>query len=156
MKATSLELWQMIRSKIQHEESWIQQSISWHFASTAFLFSAYAVLVVATRNQGATVPLLASVLLVTIPVLGASFSISVYIGILIAGREIGQALHEWQTLGPKEAARRKLPAVHLVPTSLRLARFNNSSISIIAIMMWLILLALSIATVAGIIPALPR
>lgn len=100
-------------------------------------------------------PLLASVLLVMIPVAGASFSVSLYIGILIAGTELRQALHEWQTLVPKTAARRKLPSVHLLPASLRLARFHNTSVSIIAIMMWLILLALSIATVAGIIPALP-
>jgi len=145
------ELWQMIRSKIQYTGSWIQQRVSWHLASTAFLFSAYVILVSSTESRRDDVPFLTSILLVLIPVVGAIFSILVYLGILVAEQDIKLALHEWRTLGPGAAARKKLPAIELPPSSRRLAYLANSGVSFTAIALWLILIALSVAMRGGIL-----
>jgi hypothetical protein len=75
----------------------------------------------------------------------------VYIGIIVSSREVGHALHEWQSLVPNASARNKLPAIQMTPASVRLGRLATTGISVIAISMWLILLALSIAMLAGII-----
>jgi hypothetical protein len=139
------DLWRMIRSKIQHEESWIQQRVSWHLATNAFLFSAYAFVVVSAASRGSDLP--PSVLLVMIPLVGVLFSSLVYLGVLAATRELKHILHEWRIFGPESAESEKLPAVHVGPSSLRLARFATTGISITAIAMWLILLALSVVMI---------
>jgi len=139
------ELWQMLRSKIQYTGSWIQQRVSWHLVSTAFLFSAYVTLVSSTESRPGDVPFVTSILLVLIPVVGATFSILVYIGILVSGRDINLALHEWHTLGPGAAASKKLPAIDLPPSSQRLVHLANSGVSFTSIALWLILIALSVA-----------
>lgn len=119
--------------------------------STAFLFSAYVSLVSSADSHPSEVPLLTSILLVLIPVVGATFSIFVYLGIRVAGQDINQALDEWHTLGPGAAARKKLPAMDLPPSSLRLAQLANSGVSSTAIALWLILIALSVARGGGIL-----
>jgi hypothetical protein len=141
----------MIRSKIQHEHSWIQQRVSWHLATNAFLFSAYSILVVSTGSKGNDLSPSTSVLLVLIPVVGALFSSLVYVGVLAAAGEIKHTLHEWSLLGPGAAASKKLPAIHMTASSLRLAKFASTGISITAIAMWLILLALSVVMILGIV-----
>jgi len=143
------EVWRMIRLKIQHEESWIQQRVSWHLATNAFLFSAYAFLVVSAGSKGNDLSPPTSVLLVLIPVVGALFSSLVFIGVLAAAGEIKHILREWSLLGPEAAASKKLPAIHMNAPSLRVAKFASTGISITAIAMWLILLALSVVLILG-------
>jgi hypothetical protein len=45
-----IQFYQMIRSQIEHEDNLINQRLSWFFASQAFLFSAYAILLNAPPN----------------------------------------------------------------------------------------------------------
>jgi len=143
------ELWHMIRSKIQHEESWIQFRVSWHLATNAFLFSAYAILAVSVSSKDGKLSPSTSVLLLLIPIVGTLFSTLVYLGVIAANREIGNALAEWDSLGPQPKARTKLPAIHLGPSSHKLARLATTGISLTAIAMWFVLLAVSVALVFG-------
>jgi hypothetical protein len=143
------DVWHMVRSKIQHEASWIQQQVSWHLASTAFLFSAYAILVVSVTSGVDKLPPAKSVLLLLIPTVGTIFSTLVYLGVVAAAREIGNALREWDTLGPGPEAKNRLPAIHLGRSALRLAGFSTTGISLTAIAMWLVLLAVSLGLVFG-------
>ena len=143
------ELWNMIRSKVQHEASWIQHQVSWHLATNAFLFSAYAVLIVSASSRVDEPSLAALVLLLLIPLVGTLFSTFVYIGVIAATREIGNALREWETLGPDQEARSRLPAIQMGRSSLKLAGFSSTGISLTAIAMWLVLLGVSGALVFG-------
>src|SRR4030067_1001672 len=138
------ELWNMIRSKIQHEASWIQHQVSWHLATNAFLFSAYAVLVVSASSSANKLSPASSVLILLIPIVGTLFSTFVYIGVIGAIREIGNALREWDALGPDSAARNKLPAIHMGRSATRLSDFASTGISLPRIAMWLVLLAVSV------------
>jgi hypothetical protein len=143
------EVWRMLRSKVQHEESWIQQRVSWHLATNAFLFSAYSFVVVSTGSKPRDVSPPISVLLVLIPLVGALFSSLVYIGALASAREVKHTVHEWSVLGPGAAASTKLPAIHMSASALKLAKFATTGISITAIVMWLIMLGLSLITLLG-------
>jgi hypothetical protein len=146
------DVWRMVRSKVQHEESWIQQRVSWHLATNAFLFSAYSFVVVSTGSNPGHVSPPISVLVVLIPLVGALFSSFVYIGALASGREVNHTVHEWSLLGPGGAASKKLPAIHMSAPALKLAKFATTGISITAIVMWLILLGLWLVTLLGHLP----
>jgi len=143
------ELWNMIRSKIQHEASWIQHQVSWHLATNAFLFSAYAVLAVSASSSANKLSPASSVLILLIPIVGTLFSTFVYIGVIGATREIGIALREWDALEPDPEARSRLPAIQMGRSPLRLSNFATTGISLTAIAMWLVLLAVSVALVFG-------
>jgi hypothetical protein len=145
------ELWQMSRSKIQYSGSWIQQRVSWHLVSTAFLFSAFVTLVTSVESRPDNVPPLSSLLLVLIPIVGAIFSILVYLGIRVNEQDVNLTLHEWRAQGPGDAARKKLPDIDLPPSSRRLVHLANSGVSVTAIALWLILTALSVAMRGGLL-----
>ena len=142
-------LWNMIRSKTEHEASWIQHQVSWHLATNAFLFSAYAVLVISATSSANKLSPASSVLILLAPIVGTLFSTFVYIGVIGAIREIGNALREWDALGPDSEARNKLPAIHMGRSALRLSDFASTGISLTAIAMWLVLLAVSVTLVFG-------
>ena len=145
---TGEELWNMIHSKAQHEASWIQQQISWHLASSAFLLSAYTILFVSVTSAATKPPAPPkSILLLLIPTVGTLLSTLVYLGVIAATREIGNALREWDTLGPAPRAKSRLPAIHMGKSSLRLAGFSTTGISLTAIAMWVVLLLISLGLV---------
>ena len=141
------DLWKMVRSKVEHEASWIQQQVSWHLASSAFLLSAYTILLVSVTSEVGKIPPPKSVLLLLIPTVGTLLSTFVYIHVIATIREIDNALREWDTLGPVPRAKSRLPAIHMGQSSLRLADFSTKGISLTAIVMWLILLAISLGLV---------
>ncbi|HVM62185.1 MAG TPA: hypothetical protein VMV72_15080 [Verrucomicrobiae bacterium] len=85
-----LEYYNVIRSRIEHEDNLVVQRLSWLVASQSFLFTAYAIVTNGLASQPALQPGCArfltqlQLLYQLIPVVGTLTSILIYISILAA------------------------------------------------------------------------
>jgi hypothetical protein len=130
---------QFTRSKIEHEQRWIQQRVSWNLASTSFLMAAFVSLL---NNSSVGGPLSdqAPFLMTGIPFLGVIFSSFVLTGLSAAWLSQKNATGEWKRLVPDEATRARFPGVHSRRSSVVLGSIASWGTTLAALFVWMILL----------------
>jgi hypothetical protein len=95
--------YEMIRSRLEHEDGLIVHRLSWLMASQAFLFTAYAIAAngLASASGAAAGPV--RVLFRLMPVVGVISTAVIYMGLLAALRAMAWLLAEYRARIPDEA-----------------------------------------------------
>lgn len=134
------QLWQFTRGKIEHEDQWIQQRVSWNLASTSFLLAAYTVLLLIDQPLHSAL-WLRRFLLATIPLLGAGSSVFVIAGLWAAWIAETKAITEWDRLASDIDSKARFPELHSQGLTLALGKIASWGTSISALLAWLAILA---------------
>jgi hypothetical protein len=145
-KPDNTQLWEYARAKIEHEDKWIQQRVSWNLASTSFLLAAYSgVLLMAPDTRG--IVEVQRFLATTIPFLGICFSTFVLFGLAAAWLAQDKAEEECGSLSKGAATGGTFPGLHSRGAVLVLGKIASWGTTIAALVMWFGLLAASAAVV---------
>ena len=139
-KTSSLELYRLFRSRIEHEDNLIIQRLSWLVASQSFLFTAYAITTNGLTNleakAGGRFVEQASLLFRLIPTVAIFVALLIYIGILAALRAIHQIRKIYQSKGvPGE-----LPPIQTSATTRLLGLSAPLLLPLLFVSVWLVLL----------------
>jgi hypothetical protein len=137
------QVWQFTRAKIEHEQKWIQQRVSWNLASTSFLLGAYVALLNGVDSTG-PVSWLTPLLLIGIPILGVVFSTFVLAGLSAAWVSQRSAVKDWRRLVPDAETRERFPEVHSKRLAIVLGRGASWGTTLAALLAWLFLLLQSV------------
>jgi hypothetical protein len=143
---SGIQLYQIIRSQIEHEDNLINQRLSWFVAAQAFLFSAYAILLNAPSSMRlqrfATQQ---DILFPLIPVVAICMSILIYTTIIAA---IMAMAHLRRLLEGhlKEQERACLPQVQGYRHTLLLGQASPILIPLVFMISWIVLLIKSLTT----------
>jgi len=146
---TNLDRWGALRSKIVHEDSWIQQRVGWLLAANGFLFAALAALFAAKLPSQSTLFVTRLCLLLAIPVAGTLFSISTFLGLLAARRAMEDVESEYETVVPNAGSRSSLPQLRSTGKARKLGTYSSSAITLGAALIWLLILS---AMACGLLP----
>ena len=138
----NVELWKLTRGKIEHEDKWIQQRVSWNLASTSFLLAAYTVLLLSGQHVSPVV-WLRRILLITIPLLGFAFSAFVIAGLLAAWIAERKAEREWHDLLDNPDSKASFPEIHSTGAALTLGKIASWGTTTVAVFVWISLLIAS-------------
>lgn len=96
------ELFELLREKICHEDSWVQQRVSWLLAANGFLFAGYAVLLrVAAECARGSGTVDAQTIVVYFPFFGVILCVLVTFGILGAFLAMRDTKKQWKKLAPQ-------------------------------------------------------
>jgi len=139
MPTTDLDKWQVVRAKIVHEDSCIQQRVNWLLAVDGFLFIGLAALA-----PYAPAPI-GRIQSIALPLFGLLASAFVFAGLIAANQAIATAIEELKLLVPGSAARKKLPSLRSTDPALTLGRVSSWGVTIASIVMWLVLFLLFIS-----------
>ena len=137
------QLWQFLRAKIEHEDQWIQQRVSWNLAATTFLVGGYAALAGSTRMPHQFVPG-SSLLLAIIPLAGLAFSLLVLSGLFAASIATDAAKAYWKAKASNQQTRDAFPELHSSGAALTLGRIASWGTTIICALVWFALVVASI------------
>ena len=96
---TSLDIFKIIKEKIQSEESLIQQRVAWFLTANGFLFAAFGGLVLRTQEKDGLGEI-ARRIIIAIPVVGMFFSVATGLALVSAKFAMEGALGEWNNLQP--------------------------------------------------------
>ena len=139
-KLSTLEFYQVFRSRIEHEDNLIIQRLSWLLASQAFLFTAYAI---TTNGLSGLEPKTAGrffeqsgLLFRLIPAVAIGVALLIYMGILAALRAIRQLRRLYQT----RAVSPELPPIQTAATTRLLGLSAPLLLPLLFISVWLVLL----------------
>ena len=140
---TPVKAWEIARAKITHEDSWIQQRVSWNLASSSFLIASFVALVLSPPQNPSTALFMRRLLIVLIPLAGLFFSIAVLVGLIAAAIAINVARKEWNPNGTTPPDRQAFPALHSTSWALWLGRFASWGTTMALILFWLLVLTYS-------------
>ena len=149
MATDRLETWRILRSKITHEDSWIQQRVSWLIAGNALLFAAYAALLGQGLNRGSALPYLGLLLLVLVPCIGFTLSVFVFLGLVGASFAIKETRNELERLVPDEKQRQALPTLYSQGPALYFGKVASWGATLLFVVVWLLLLGMNISSFFG-------
>jgi hypothetical protein len=141
------KLYELLRAKVVHEDSWIHQRINWLLASNAFLFAAYGALLAVSKEQTCEILQARAYLLLLVPLLGSFLSGFVFAGLVGAAKAINLAEGEWEKLVKNEADRDRCPSLHSAGPALYLGRFASWGLCGLLVISWLIVLAIGLYTI---------
>jgi hypothetical protein len=139
-KISSLELYRLFRSRIEHEDNLIMQRLSLLVASQSFLFTAYAI----TTNGLTSLDMKiagrfaeqASLLFRLIPTVAICVALLIYIGILAALKAIGQIRRIYRAKGLSA----ELPPIQTAATTRLLGLSAPLLLPLLFVSVWLVLL----------------
>ena len=134
------KLWEVLRAKVVHEDTWIQQRVNWLLASDAFLFAALAALTRSQAEPGFHKSTVAILLPVLIPLVGLILGILVLRGLRGADRAIEDTLDEWQSLSTAERPATDYPSLASRETAVRLGRAASQGVATTICVVWAVLL----------------
>ena len=138
-----LEYYNLIRSRIEHEDNLVVQRLSWLVASQSFLFTAYAIVTNGLATQPALqpsgAPFLAQLGLLDqlIPVVGTLTSVLIYVSILAAVASIRRLRNSYRSRFPGDET-----GVPPIMTSAPIRLFGHSAavlLPLVFITIWLVL-----------------
>ena len=139
-KATPLELYQLFRGRVEHEDNLIIQRLSWLVASQSFLFTAYAI---TTNGLSNVEPKLAGrfleqaeLLFRLIPTVAIGVALLIYISILAALRAIRQIRRLYQA----NSLPAELPPIQTSATTRLLGLSAPLLLPLLFVSVWLVLL----------------
>ena len=135
---TPLEYYNLIRSRIEHEDNLVMQRLSWLVASQAFLFSAYAI----TLNglSSATQPALQNFmaqerrLYSLIPIVAILTCALIYASILAAAKAIAALRNSYRSRFSQEE--RNLPDIMASPSTRRLGLSAPILLPLVFMIVW--------------------
>jgi hypothetical protein len=139
-KTSSLDLYRLFRSRIEHEDNLIIQRLSLLVASQSFLFTAYAI----TTNGLTSIDMKsagrfaeqASLLFRLIPTVAICVALLIYIGILAALKAIGQIRRMYRAKGLST----ELPPIQTAATTRLLGLSAPLLLPLLFVSVWLVLL----------------
>jgi len=137
MPMTDLDKWQVLRSKVVHEDSWIQQRVNWLLAADGFLLVGLVALA-----PSAFAPL-GRIQSIALPLFGLLASLFVFIGVIAANDSMRDVERELKALVPSSAARDRLPSLRSKGGALILGRVSSWGITITSMVMWLVMFVLN-------------
>ena len=139
------KVYDIVRAKVIHEDTWIQHRVSWLLASNGFLFLAYGALLTIKKEEASQQILsLRDIILQTVPVIGMLVCIAVLVGIVASNLAMKQAGSEWKRLIESDEERRSLPDLRSTGYALWMGRLASSGISVFLLLAWVIILVISI------------
>jgi len=130
-------VYEQLRSRIVHEDTWIQHRVGWLLAANGFLFAAYGTLLVAQARQSHAMQVL-------VCVVGTLSALLVLFGVIGANDAMKQANREWLRLFPDQEARNAWPQIRSTGVALRLGQVASWGLCISIAAVWLIVLGLSL------------
>lgn len=122
MNASDVETWKLLREVIVHEDSRIQQRVSWLTAAHAILLAAYAATLNLSPNVSIQQTLLQGYLALGIPIMGLLLTLLVLAGIHGANLAIQEAVRQAERLGVPRKPAPALPPLHSSAWPVRLGR----------------------------------
>ncbi len=138
-----LEYYNVIRSRIEHEDNLVVQRLSWLVASQSFLFTAYAIVTNGLASQPVLQPGCArflgqlQLLDQLIPIVGTMTSVLIYVSILAAVASMRQLRNSYRSRFPDDE--KGVPSIMTQPP-IRL--FGHSAavlLPLVFITIWLVL-----------------
>ncbi len=142
------KLWEVLRAKVVHEDTWIQQRVNWLLASNAFLFAALAALTRPQAGQGSDTSTFAILLAVLIPLVGLILGVLVLRGLRGADRAIKDTLNEWQSLSTAERRPTEYPSLASRESAVRLGRAASQGVATTICVVWTVLLIAQVLLLA--------
>jgi hypothetical protein len=139
-QVSPMDWYKLFRSRIEHEDSFIIQRLSWLVASQAFLFTAYAI---TTNGLNSAVPAKetlflrqAMLLFRLIPLVALSMDLLIYISILAALRAIRELRQAYRArVGPDQ-----LVPIQTSATTRSLGLTAPVVLPLVLIIVWLVLM----------------
>jgi hypothetical protein len=142
VKDADVEVYHLVRRRIEHEDGLTVNRLSWLVASQSFLFTAYALTLngLAAGRQGPMADRQA-LLCRLIPLIGVATTALIYAGLIASGRALvwlRALLH--QRIG--DESRLDLPIVHSPPNIVRLGQLAPRVLPVVFLIVWLALLVI--------------
>ena len=138
-----LEYYNLIRSRIEHEDNLVVQRLSWLVASQSFLFTAYAIVTNGLATQPALQPgcerFLAQLQLLNqlIPVVGTLTSVLIYVSILAAVASMRRLRNSYHSRFPDDE--KGVPAIMTCAPIRLLGHSASVLLPLVFITIWLVL-----------------
>ena len=119
-----------------HEDSWVQQRVSWLLGTNGFLFAAYGVLLAIKENETSqSILRLRSELLFIVPGIGFALCLLVFAGLVGAGLAMKNVWAEWERLTtPPE--RTNLPDLRSTGAALQFGRAASWGLCLFTAIAW--------------------
>ena len=147
MDAILQNTWEMMRAKIVHEDSWIQQRVSWLLAAAALFVAAYAALVAVDPNVSIPQTVLRGYLLLILPFAAFILTLLVFVGVIGSALAMRATLREWENLPISQVERSLMPSLHSRGLALSLGRVASWGICIMLLLAWGVLFGLAVVLV---------
>src|SRR3989304_1673076 len=132
------KLGEVLRAKVVHEDTWIQQRVNWLLASNASLFAALAALTRSQAEPGFHKSTVAILLPILIPLVGLILGILVLRG--LRGADLAIRRTEWQSLSTAERPATDYPSLTSRETAVRLGRAASQGVATTICVVWAVLL----------------
>jgi len=144
MDEPDFKTWELLRAKIVHEDSWVQQRVLWLLGTTALLVTAYAVLCTVRTDVSIPQTLLRGYLMLLLPVFGLVLTALVLIGLIGSSLAMRAAHEDWKKLLNSTDERRQLPALHSEGYALGFARASSWGTCVIVMIAWVVIFVLTV------------
>ena len=143
MDQANLKAWEWLRAKVLHEDSWVQQRVSWLLGSTSLLVAGYAVLATVRTDVSIPQTLLRGYLMLLLPAFGFFLSLLVLLGLVGSSLAVTAAIDEWERLAIPEDQRSHFPTLHSRGAALALGRFASRGTCFLLALFWVIVFVLT-------------
>lgn len=143
MDQENLKAWQWLRAKVVHEDSWVQQRVSWLLGSNSLLVAAYAVLATVRTDVSIPQTLLRGYLMLLLPVFGFFLSLLILLGLVGSSLAVTGAIQEWEKFAVPEDQRSRFPSLHSRGVALAVGRFASRGTCILFVLFWVIVFVLT-------------
>ncbi|HLE05514.1 MAG TPA: hypothetical protein VI729_13000 [Anaerolineales bacterium] len=146
----NVKLWELLRAKVVHEDTWIQNRVNWILASNTILLGGFATLL-STGLQGDPYEasrILRDAILLAIPVAGGALNTFGFVGLFAAWKAIAAAQEDWLRLSRAEATQPALPRLHSEGTSSRIAEYSSYMLAAFVLLFWATMFVLAVTSLA--------
>ncbi len=142
MDESQFRLWDLYRSRITHEDRWIQQRVSWLLGFSGLLFAAFAGVLNLSTQVTIAQTLFRGYVLLLIPATGFLITFLVLLGLIGAGMAMDEVRREWEERMRAEEISLSLPPIHARGWPLWLGRLASWGICGVMLVQWAVVFLL--------------